>query len=153
MIPYLDASVRIGVCTPIFPNQSYTEYNKGLKDKSSNTEGIRTFRGNLSAPSCPLKMGPIGCPYRIITIRYITAQKRPDLIVLHVHIYVVLHVHMYVVLHVHICVVRVHIQVHRTHIHIDGIRPHTKKVNDEASSGKVVNALSTKDNSLRMVMQ
>jgi hypothetical protein len=30
--------------------------------------------------------------------------------------------------------------------HIDGIRPHTKKANDEASSGNAVNALSTKDN-------
>jgi hypothetical protein len=39
-----------------------------------------------------------------------------------------------------------HRQVHRTHIHIDGIRPHTKKANDEANSGKVVNAPSTKDN-------
>jgi hypothetical protein len=38
-----------------------------------------------------------------------------------------------------------HRQVHRTHIHIDGIRPHTEKANDEASSRKVVNALSTKD--------
>jgi hypothetical protein len=33
-----------------------------------------------------------------------------------------------------------------THIHIDGIQPHTEKANDEASRGKVVNALSTKDN-------
>jgi hypothetical protein len=39
-----------------------------------------------------------------------------------------------------------HRRVHRTHIHIDDIRPHTKKANDEANSGKVVNALSTKDN-------
>jgi hypothetical protein len=39
-----------------------------------------------------------------------------------------------------------HRQVHRTHIHIDSIRPHNKKVNDEAKSGKVVKALSTKDN-------
>jgi hypothetical protein len=30
-------------------------------------------------------------------------------------------------------------------IHIDGIRPHTEKANEEASSRKVVNALSTKD--------
>jgi hypothetical protein len=29
--------------------------------------------------------------------------------------------------------------------HVDGIRPHTKKANDEAKSGKVVNALSTED--------
>jgi hypothetical protein len=27
-----------------------------------------------------------------------------------------------------------HRQVHRTHIQIDGIRPHTKKINDEAGS-------------------
>jgi hypothetical protein len=40
----------------------------------------------------------------------------------------------------------IHRQVHRTHIHIDGIKPHTEKANEEASSGKVVNALSTKDN-------
>jgi hypothetical protein len=39
-----------------------------------------------------------------------------------------------------------HRQVHQTNIHIDGIRPHTKKANAEVNSGKVVNALSTKDN-------
>ena len=59
MIPYLDALVRNVVCTPIFPNQNY---HKGVRDKSSNTERIRTFRDNLSAPSCPLKTGPIGFP-------------------------------------------------------------------------------------------
>jgi hypothetical protein len=39
-----------------------------------------------------------------------------------------------------------HRQLHRTHIHIAGIRPHTENANEEASSRKVVNALSTKDN-------
>jgi hypothetical protein len=38
-----------------------------------------------------------------------------------------------------------HRQVHRTHIQIEGIRPHTKKTNDEAGSRKVVNAVSTKE--------
>jgi hypothetical protein len=33
-----------------------------------------------------------------------------------------------------------------THTHTDGIQSHTEKANDEASSGKVVNAVSTKDN-------
>jgi hypothetical protein len=56
---------------------------------------------------------------------------------------------MFKILSTYIC--RVHDQttyrqVHQTHIHIDGIRPHTEKANDEASSGKMVNALSTKDN-------
>jgi hypothetical protein len=34
----------------------------------------------------------------------------------------------------------------RMHCIADSIQPHTEKANDEASSGKVVNALSTKDN-------
>jgi hypothetical protein len=36
--------------------------------------------------------------------------------------------------------------VKNIYIYIDGIRPHTEKANDGGNCGKVVNALSTKDN-------
>jgi hypothetical protein len=36
---------------------------------------------------------------------------------------------------------------------IDGIRPHTEKTNDEAGSRKVINALSTKDDPMKMVIE
>jgi hypothetical protein len=46
-----------------------------------------------------------------------------------------------------------HRQLQRTHIHIDGIRPHTEKINDEAGSRSVVDALSTKNDPLKMVIE